>query len=268
MKKILFSALLLVISGSVLAESRLPFMRDLAGDHELPKPWGISLDFYTMDQNYDLDFLQFELPGISLDDPSLLDVTNSVQHFDIKLDAWILPFLNVFGIIGALDADTLVGVTRAGLDIPVDALPVAYDGTVYGLGFTLAAGGENWFASLTTTATDTSLSGGFESDVSSLTEQLRIGLNRGDWQYFLGAMYLDTDESHKGTITIPFLGVDDDGIPDFSDAVVPFAVELSGSDKVNYAIGVHHQLSESFDLTFEIGFGDREHTLFNIGYRF
>jgi len=197
-----------------------------------------------------------------------LDVTNSVQHFDIKLDAWILPFLNVFGIIGALDADTLVGVTRAGLDIPVDALPVAYDGTVYGLGFTLAAGGENWFASLTTTATDTSLSGGFESDVSSLTEQLRIGLNRGDWQYFLGAMYLDTDESHKGTITIPFLGVDDDGIPDFSDAVVPFAVELSGSDKVNYAIGVHHQLSESFDLTFEIGFGDREHTLFNIGYRF
>jgi len=50
--------------------------------------------------------------------------------------------------------------------------------------------------------------------------------------------------------------------------VVPFAVELSSSDKINYVVGVHHQLSESFDLTFEIGFGDREHTLFNIGYRF
>lgn len=262
MKKILFSALLLVISGSVLAQSRLPFMRDLAGDHELPKPWGISLDFYTMDQNYDLDFLQFELPGISLDDPSLLDISNSLQHFDIKLDAWVLPFLNLFAIVGRVDADTLIGVTRAGLPIPVTAFPVSYDGTVYGLGFTLAGGGENWFASLTTTATDTSLSGGFKSDVSSLTGQLRIGLNRGDWQYFVGAMYLDTDESHRGTITLPFLG------PNLSDAVVPFAVELSSSDKINYVVGVHHQLSESFDLTFEIGFGDREHTLFNIGYRF
>ena len=44
MKRTPFIALLLVISGSVLAESRLPFMRDLAGDHELPKPWGISID--------------------------------------------------------------------------------------------------------------------------------------------------------------------------------------------------------------------------------
>lgn len=262
MNRNLFIALLLLVSGAVNAESRLPFMRDLAGDHELPKPWGISIDFYTMDQDYDLDFLQFELPGITLDDPSLLDISNSVQHFDLKLDAWILPFLNVFGIIGQLDADTLIGVTRANLPIPVEALPVSYDGTVFGLGFTLAVGGENWFASLTTTATETSLSGGFDSDVSSLTEQLRVGINRGDWQYFVGAMYLETDESHRGTITLPFLG------PNLSDAVVPFAVELSSSDKVNFAVGIHHQLSESFDITFEIGFGDREHTLFNVGYRF
>jgi len=262
MKKNLFIALLLVISSSAMAESRLPFKKDLAGDFELPKPWGISFDFYTMDQNYDLDFLEFELPGITLGDPSLLDVSNSVQHFDLKLDAWILPFLNVFGLMGHLDADTLIDVTRAELPIPVTALPVSYDGTVFGLGFTLAVGGENWFTSLTTTAADTSLSGGFESDVSSLTAQLRIGLTRGDWQYFLGSMYLDTDESHSGTVTLPFLG------PGFSDVDVPFAVDLSSSDQVNFIVGVHHQLSESFDITFEIGFGDREHTLFNVGYRF
>jgi len=254
--RVLTLILALLISLPIQAESRLPFLKGIAGDHELPLPWGISFDFYTMDQQYAIDRLEFSLPGVVLSDPSLLDVDNEIQHFDIKLDVWLFPFLNVFAIYGQLDAETNVDISRAMLPLPVNSFPVEYDGDVYGGGITLAGGGEHWFASLTATFTDTSLDGGFDSSVESVTLQPRIGINHGAWQYYIGGMHLDTEEKHSGIITIPNIGV------------IPFGVDLSEEDEFNYAIGVHHMLSERIEFSFEIGFGDRDHTLFNIGYRF
>jgi hypothetical protein len=251
--------LTLLVSFPASAESSLPFLKDRVGDAQLPLPWGIGIDFYTMEQDYRIDALQFQLPGLSLDDPSLIGVENNVQHFDIQLGVWLFPFLNVFGIIGQIDADTIVDLSKApveGLPFPLGKLDVSYDGTVYGLGFTLAYGNENWFTTLTTTFTDTDLSGNFDSNVESLTVQPRIGLVRDDWQFWLGGLYLDTEESHSGVVELPVLGD------------VPFDVLLSGADKWNYGVGVRHVFSPKADLSFEIGFGDRTHTLFNFTYRF
>ena len=165
----LILALALMMPFTVNAESRLPFLKDKVPDGiELPRPWGIGLDFYTMEQEYDIDFLRFDLPDVSLDDPSLLLVTNDVMHFDIKLDAWILPFLNVFAIVGKIESDTVIDLSRApvqGLPFPLTKLPVDTDGTVTGFGMTLAYGGDNWFTSVTATKTETDLSGNFDSNV-------------------------------------------------------------------------------------------------------
>ena len=60
--------LLLSLPMASQAESSLPFMKDLAGDAELPRPWGIGLDFFTMDQDYDIDNLEFALPGVIVGD--------------------------------------------------------------------------------------------------------------------------------------------------------------------------------------------------------
>jgi len=199
---ILLLATLLPLSAS--ADSALPFMKDLAGDTELPRPWGISIDFYTMDQDYDIKDLQFALPGISLGDPSQIEVTNEVMHYDIQADVWLLPFLNVFGLIGKVDSDTL-------------------DGTVYGLGFTLVYGTDNWFVSATTTYTETSTSGVLDSSVDSLAIQPRIGLIRDSWRFWAGSMYLDVDEKHSGTFDLPIIG----GVP-FS-VTVPVLVTFSAT---------------------------------------
>jgi hypothetical protein len=254
-----FVTLLLLLPVSTFAESRLPFMQDRVGDIELPLPFGIGIDFYTMDQVYDIDYLNFDLPGISLDDPGLLDVTNDVQHYDLKVDAWILPFLNVFGIVGHLQSTTVIDLTRApvqGLPFPLKELKVDSDGTVLGLGFTLAYGTENWFTTVTTTVTDTDLGGDFESSVKSVTVQPRIGLVRNDWQFWVGGLYLDTEEKHSGIFELPVLGD------------IDFDVVLGGADDWNTAIGVRHVFSKRASLSFEVGFGDREHTLLNYNYRF
>ncbi|HKJ18164.1 MAG TPA: hypothetical protein VJ984_12490 [Xanthomonadales bacterium] len=237
------------------------FMKDLVEGEEFFAPWGVGVDFFTMDQPYKIKSLQFELPGVSLPDPSLLDIDNDIQHFDLKLDAWLTPFLNVFGLIGYVDADTVVDFSQApitGLPIPLTALPISYDGTVYGGGFTLIYGTENWFAAATTTYTDADLGGDFDSSVTTFTVQPRIGLIRDKWQIWGGGMYLDTEEDHSGTISLPIPGV----------PPVPFNVELEGAEKWNYAVGIGHTFSPNAHLSFEYGFGDRDHTLFNFTLRF
>jgi hypothetical protein len=258
MRRIVF-ALFLVLPLTAVAESGPLFMKDLLGGREFYEPWGIGIDFYTMDQQYDIKQLRFDLPGVSLSDPSLLEVRNEVQHLDIKLDVWLTPFLNVFGILGYLDADTTVdlrNVPVVGLPFPLGKLPVSYDGTVYGGGLTLAYGGDAWFTSVTATWTDTSLSGDFDSSVTAFTAQPRIGLVKDKWTFWVGGLYLDTDEKHSGTIELPILGP------------VPFAVELQGSDKWNPAVGAGFVFSPKAMLYMEVGFGNRDHTLFNFTYRF
>ena len=254
---ILLLATLLPLSAS--ADSALPFMKDLAGDTELPRPWGISIDFYTMEQDYDIKDLQFALPGITLGDPSQIEVTNEVMHYDIQADVWLLPFLNVFGLIGQVNSDTLVDLTKVevtGLPFSLGTLPVSIDGTVYGLGFTLVYGTENWFVSATTTYTETSTSGVLDSSVESLAIQPRIGLIRDNWRFWAGSMYLDVDENHSGTFPLPIIGD------------VPFSVELATKDNWNYGAGVGYVFSDRANLSFELGFGSRTHTLFNFNVRF
>jgi hypothetical protein len=253
--------LTLMLPLSCWADSALPFMKDLAGDAELPRPWGIGLDFFTMDQDYDIKSLDFALPGVIVGDPSQIDVTNKVQHFDIKGDVWLLPFLNVFGIVGRVDVDTVVDLSDAGITglppgISLPPIDVLFDGTVYGLGFTLVYGTENWFTSLTSTWTSTSTSGDFNSTVDSFTTQPRIGLIRNGWRFWVGGMYLDTDEKHTGVFDLAFIGP------------IPFAVELTTKDRWNYTAGVGYVFSDRADLSFEYGFGNRTHTLFNMNYRF
>jgi hypothetical protein len=167
-----------------------------------------------------------------------------------------VPFLNVFVIAGQVDGDTKVDISRAGLPLPFDEIPVSYEGDVFGGGATLVAGGDLFFGSLTLTYSDADIGGEFNSSVESLAIQPRVGMRIDKWQLFVGGMFLKADESHSGTITIQFLGT------------IPFEVDLSEEDRFNYGFGVHRDLGEHFEFTLDAGFGDREHFLANIGYRF
>ena len=236
------------------------FMKDMLGEGDFFEPWGIGFDFFTMDQPYKIKSLQFDLPGVSLPDPSLLQIDNEIQHLDLKLDVWLTPFLNVFGVLGYVDGDTVVDFSQAPITgLPISQLPpISYDGTVYGGGVNLIYGSDKWFGALTTTWTEADLSGDFDSSVTSLAIQPRLGLIRDKWQFWVGGMYLDTEEDHSGSIDFRIPGV----------PLVPFSVELEGAKKWNTAVGVGYTFSTRAHLTLEFGFGDRDHTLFNYTFRF
>ena len=237
------------------------FMKDLLQGREFFEPWGIGIDYYTMDQDYKIQSLQFDLPGVGIGDPSLIDVRNELSHFDVKFDVWLTPFLNVFALVGRVDADTYVDLSKlpvAGLPVSLGTLPVAYDGTVYGGGVNLFYGTDRWFAALNNTWTDASLSGDFDSSVQTFTSQPRVGAIFNSSTIWLGAMYLDTEESHSGVIALPIPGI----------PPVPFRVDLTSMKAWNYAIGFGHAFGPKAHLSLEIGFGDRDHTLANFTYRF
>lgn len=269
-------AITAVLALPFTAQADALFGNDMAGDRKLPRTWGIGIDYFEMSQPYQIDSLSLfdgpvDLGALLVPDPSILPIDNEVRHHDIKIDVWVLPFLNVFGIYGQIDGDTRINLGVLGLPLPpeTNSLAISYDGDVFGGGVTLAFGGDSWFGSVTATVTDTSLGGDIKSSVSATTIQPRLGLRFGDHtEIWVGGYILDAEEKHSGTIDLD-LGLLGSMLPPPIDGQdVAFEVDLSQSEDFNPSIGMHMMMSDAWEATVEVGAGDRRTVLANITYRF
>jgi hypothetical protein len=217
-----------LVASSPVAAGEPVWGKDLVAGKEFPMPFGIGVTYFSQDQDYVVDRLEIGVPGFPMIPAEFLGVKNELDEVNVKFDAWLLPYLNVFGILGE----------------------------VYGFGVVLAGGGERFFGSLTGIVTETSLSGNFDSAVDATVITPRVGVHGSRGAFFVGGMYLDAQEKHSGTVMIPFLGA------------VPFAVELSQKEDWNYLAGVSLALGARWTLEMEGGFGDREHANAALTYRF
>ena len=269
-------AITAVLALPFTAQADALFGNDMAGDRKLPRTWGIGIDYFEMSQPYQIDSLSLfdgpvDLGALLVPDPSVLPIDNEVRHHDVKIDVWVLPFLNVFGIYGQIDGDTRINLGVLGLPLPpeTNSLAISYDGDVFGGGVTLAFGGDSWFGSVTATVTDTSLGGDIKSSVSATTIQPRLGLRFGDHtEIWVGGYILDAEEKHSGTIDLD-LGLLGSMLPPPIDGQdVAFEVDLSQSEDFNPSIGMHMMMSDAWEATVEVGAGDRRTVLANITYRF
>jgi hypothetical protein len=248
------------------------FGNDMAGDFKLPRTWGIGVDYFSMSQPYRLDSLSFSPPVLPITDPSILPIDSDIRHTDLKVDVWIAPFLNVFGIYGQIDGDTTIDLGVLGLPFPpdVNSLVVDYDGDVYGGGVVFAIAGERWFASVTGTFTDTNLQGDFKSSIRATTIQPRLGMRAGEnIEFWVGGYFLEAEEKHSGMLSLdlgPLVAPPGGPIPRPVD--LGFGVNLSQEQDFNLSFGSHMMLSEGWEATVEVGAGDRRTMLANITYRF
>ena len=243
------------------AHADLPFLKKLAGNTELPRTYGIGVDYFELEQEYDVPKIEIGLPGLSIPDSSVLDINSKIKHIDLRLDAWVFPFLNIFGIAGALDGETevdLSAVSLPQLPIPLGIVDIAYDGNIFGIGLTAAYAKNGWFGTFTAVYSETNLNGDFDSSANSISLQPRFGKQASEVSLWIGANYLETEESHSGIISL--------GLPGL--APLPFDVELESSSKLNFGVGLQLQFNESLEASIEIGFPDRITTLANISWRF
>ncbi len=223
----------------------------------LPPKLGISVVYYNQDQKYDISSLSFEFPGIDPTEVNGLDVDNSTQTLHAQIDYWVLPFLNLFGFLGTIDGYTDVNLStlELGLPIPLDHVRINYDGTVYGLGFTLAGGWDQYFSSLTYEYTSTDLDVS-TTDIKAWVATLKLGLTFEKGAVWVGTMYQSVDETDKGIFTIPYLGE------------IPFEVKLKAKDPWNALLGASLGMGKHWVGTVEVGAIGRTHILASLAYRF
>lgn len=71
--------------------------------HELPKPYGFSMTYMKMDQPLVVDSVAFSGIGHRIDERVKVGISTAQQESEtltFRGDFWVLPFLNMYGILG------------------------------------------------------------------------------------------------------------------------------------------------------------------------
>ncbi len=255
-RAVVWCACILILTPAAGAQTD-PASDPAAGGHALPLPFGLGLTIYSQAQDYKLASLALGIPGFDAVVREALPVENRTDSYHLKLDYWVLPFLNLYAIGGQLETTTTVSLSgvETQLPFPLSNLRIDNDGWVYGGGVTVAGGWHQWFTTVSVTYTEADLEvtdGSVEAWV--LTPKLGYTLSRG--AIWIGAMYQDTEERHRGTYNVPFVGD------------VPFEVVLGEATEWNGLVGGTAGLTDHLVLIIEAGFGARQSTLLSLEYRF
>lgn len=282
--------------------SVLPFLGDEARKrgYDLPEPFGININYMNIRQNIDVDSINFNglylgKSSIPLDNAFKINVGNTRERSKtetLKLDAWLLPFMNVYGLIGYTDGHSVsqIGVGLSGpkgnvvpmkkmqnLDFQLD-----FKGTTYGIGTTMVGGVGNWFTAFDANYTQTQFDI-LDGSIDAFTISPRVGyrfttpgmdtlhLPSGKLNLWVGSMYQDVQQEFKGSL-------DDLSMPserlqrmvDWANQQHKgrFDVKQHLQSPWNMLVGAQYEVTRNFNVTTEIGFAERNSFFIAGEYRF
>ncbi len=274
----------------VIWNRRLPFLAQQVVDlgFDLPNPYGVALIPARIRQELVLENLFIGIGGepdreIEFVDFGRPEVENNTLQ--LKLDVWLLPFMNVFATVGVVDGDATIPLTIQGTDLfptlcsitptapqcvrtySATARP-SYEGNNISLGMNLAMGWDRFFVTLPMIYawTDVDI---IDTTVEALHISPRIGMtgdmgDRGTVAVFLGATYLEAEVDVAGSVTF-----DTPGGPDGDTTTLSFIITQRNKDRWNYLLGFNWDLSKKWSVMAEGGFGGtRENFIAGITYRF
>jgi hypothetical protein len=273
-------------------EHKLPFLAQRVIDlgYDLPLPYGLGLTVANVNQQMDLTNLFVGFNGSPKRQFPAVSFNNSETHtqsFQLKLDAWLFPFMNVFGMIGQvkgdfqmdvdIDGNTIlneIGQTCGGpikppicrlLEDKTFTLPIKtdVDAFTYGVGTTLATGYKNWFVALPMSANWTDPAGSVADGVSyTITPRggRIFSLERlGNIAVFGGGNWLKSEYTISGTFNVPNvnLGID-------------YIIDQESRDNWTLLTGFNWDFDRRISWAFEYnGFiGTRESFISSFVYRF
>jgi len=274
----------------VIWKHKLPFLAQQVVDlgFELPNPYGVAIIPARIQQDLILDNLAIGINGppdreIDFVDFGTPSVENSVLQ--LKLDAWVLPFLNVFATVGEFDGDARIPLKFEGSDLfpgICEVTPNApicvrtfsaiaapkYEGTNIALGMTLAMGWDRFFVAVPVTYawTDVNI---INETVTALNITPRIGMTgdmgeRGTVAVFLGATYLRAEVDLTGEIEF-----ETPGGPYGDTTTLAFRISQRNKDRWNALLGFNWEMNKAWSVMAEAGFGgSRENFIAGVTYRF
>ncbi|CAI1576753.1 Uncharacterised protein [Serratia quinivorans] len=314
-KRVLFS--LLFLSGATIgattndskqSDSTFPIWGDeaRARGYSIPLPFGVNLSYMNIRQNIDVDSITFS--GLKLGEHPIpsdlfnIDVGKTRQRSkseNLRLDMWVFPFLNIYGLVGhtrgsslsqvSVDADPskYTGIDRIiasavhrlnqSGDLQVIDFALDFKGTTWGTGFTLAGGYEKWFALVDTNYTRTEFDI-LDGKISAITVSPRVGYRfdmpaisgPSHLSLWIGSMYQDVDQEFKGNISDLHMPAELQPLIDAvnKDNAGRFDVKQHLSSPWNTLIGAQYELTQNFNVLAEVGFNERNSFFLAGEYRF
>jgi hypothetical protein len=186
----------------------------------LPLPFGVSLVYYHLQRDIEITDVRIGAngnPPRSVSQVARFSSGSKVDNVNLKIDAWILPFLNVYGLIGWFHNDST---THVDVSIPNPnpigppafernvSVPTTIDGSVGGVGLTLAGGIPPFFLVVDGNVFGSDL--GFSEKLRGSIAAARAGyageLRKMPVNLWLSATYWNTHTTVKDEISDPDLG--------------------------------------------------------------
>ncbi|WFQ79365.1 hypothetical protein PXH59_17585 [Xenorhabdus sp. SF857] len=280
------------LSRTTKSESRiLPIWGDAARakGYDLPEPFGASYGYMNLRQDVVVDQIGFIMP----ENPDTQKATTVIagktrertESHMLKLDTWVLPFLNVYGVYGKTKGSSetnIENVIFGGVPMFKD-IPFTLDfkGKTYGGGITLAGGYNQFFATLDANYTQTNLDildGGIKALIITprigyefTFQPLFAGQGNTKVQVWTGAMYQDITQRFEGKIAninmTGVLGAFVGGMLEY-DPDMSFDVKQHLAHKWNNTVGARFEITRNFNILSEVGFGNRNSFFISGEFRF
>ena len=255
----------------------LPFLGQRVVDkgYNLPLPWGITLIYGDIEQDQTLEDLKISVRGgdlIPISDIVNFDEAGSdTQTLQAKLDAWLLPFLNIFATVGYVEGDAplLITVDASSLPpifpgrtvtFPIDA---KVSGTTYGAGALLAGGWNGWFGTVPIAFTYNDIEGkiskGYITTISPRAGRVIPLGRRGNMAVYGGVQVMYGETEVDGSYTFPG-----------TDITLDYNVTQSIADPLNVVAGFNWSFNRRASWGLEYGgfTGSRKSILTMVGWRF
>lgn len=254
-------------------ESVFPLMHKFkakaeAAGAQFPKPYGIAGSMYYQQQN--MKITSIKLGALELtEDNKVIDfaesnIRNTVVSSQVRADVWVLPFVNVYGMLGRVNTfnDITLNInlnpppgspSQEDIELLRERTIANINGTVAGFGTVLAGGYGKMFANVNITWAQTWL-----NEVNSIQKSFVVfpmaGLTTQFANLFVGAIYQNTGQVNKG------------GFTGSNGQQVNYELRFSAS-RWNYTVGLNKSIG-NWSMVLMQGFGARTNSVVEVGYRF
>lgn len=249
---------------------------------ELPLPFGTGANFIYMDQEIEIRNLKVDIRGTNID-VSGVTFSNASAHdaaATARLDLWLLPFANIYGIFGYINGEAELDVNLPSLivDMPIiGPTPITdpksikfnidYNGTTFGGGLTLAGGYKDFFGSLDVNYTQSNIDV-VDGEIKTLTVSPRIGVLvdpaaiKGSLALWVGAMYMDYKQTVTDDINLNEL---DSRLPSVE---IDFEIDVKNEEHWNLLFGGLWEITKRWQVMAEGGVGNRRQVILGAFFRF
>jgi hypothetical protein len=243
----------------------LPFLADeaLKRGYELPLPRGLSAVYYYVQRDIEINDVRLGVNGAPLRNVNHFVNLGSKSHVNVavgRFDVWLLPVVDVYGLLGSVWNNTTTKGTvtvpaqgsRSGSESFHVSAKTDLNGFVGGVGLTAAAGYRSFFLLGDVNYSQTDI--GFDDKFKALIGSIRTGWNGkvldSPVRLWVGTVYWGTKSTAKATVDVPNVGA------------VSFEAEQGPVHPLNAIVGGSVTLFRHWDALIEYGFNGMDvHTV-------